>query len=161
MNGNLTGADAQNDLAQNMTLREALMRPRCFAQLEALRNRDLQLRALDGAGEALELPHPGLAVVCRELQPATLLRRRLDSIRMRHSCALAQRIETARERLAADEGEDRVDATRREGARRGCNVFALAIDHSISAEAAHECRAVGAGRAAEAIGAAQLRELHP
>src|SRR5438067_12316971 len=119
MNGKLTGADAQHDLAQNMPLREALMRPRRFAQLEALRDRDLQLRALDGAGEALELPHPGLAVVCRELQAATLLRRRLDSIRMRHSCTLAQCIETARECLAADEGKDRVDAARGEGARRG------------------------------------------
>src|SRR5437870_3920400 len=137
-------ADAQDDLAEDMPLREAPMRFRCLVEVEQFRYRDLQPRCLDGAAEAFELAHSRLAVVRLELQAAALLRCRLDAVRVRHSAPLAQRIEAARQGLAADEGEDRVDAVRREGASCRSDVLALAVDDGIGAQAAHERGAVGA-----------------
>src|SRR5207237_1738023 len=106
-----------------MPLCEAPMRFRCLVEVEQFRYRDLQPRFLDGAAEPLELPHSRLAVVGLELQAAALLRCRLDAVRVRHSSSLAQRIEAAREGLAADESEDRVGAVRREGASRRSDVL--------------------------------------
>src|SRR5205085_1734586 len=119
----------------------------------------LEVALLDGALETLELAHAGHRVVGLDGDPFALARLGLDAVRIGGAAALAQRVEAARQLLAAGEGEHGIDAVGSEGAGGGDDVAALAVDGFVRAEAAGEGHAVAAGGDGQHARAAPLGEL--
>ena len=84
----------------------------------------------------------------------------MHTARVSHRAAGAQRRVAALERLAPGECQHCIDSLRREGARRGSDVTALAVHCRIGAEAFDERQPVLPGGGRQHARAAQLGELH-
>lgn len=80
--------------------------------------------------------------------------------RVSHRAAGAQRRITTLQRLAPGECQHCIGSLRREGARRGRDIIALAIHGRIGAEAFDESQSVLPGSGRKHARATQLGELH-
>src|ERR1700692_2691411 len=107
-------AHPQYDLAQNVPLRQPLMRLLCVGQRDPRRDRHLKARRFDRPPQTLELLAAWRAVVRLRLDPAAMLRLGLDPVRVGEPSAFPQRVDAAFQCLATSEGQDRVDTFRRE-----------------------------------------------
>lgn len=84
------------------------------------------------------MAYPGLGIVSNDAEASALPRDWRDSVGMRDASAAAKCVEASRERRAADEREDRVDAVWRECASDRFDVVTLAVHHQIDAQTADE-----------------------
>jgi hypothetical protein len=151
--------DSQHYLAENVALRETAVGFCGIDQVEGFRDRDLELRGLDGPVEPLEFADPGYRVIGDELDAAPFLRLGLNSIRISQAAVAPQRVERALERVAADQCKYGVDAGWREASRRFGDVLMLAIDRDVGTHLAHEFDAFQPGTGCKHARAAQLGEL--
>src|SRR2546429_5892656 len=152
-------ADAQRDLAEDVPVLDPLLRLVRLRQREFRFDRHLEFRRLDGAVQPLELLDAGNGVVANDGKPGARPGFGLDSVGKGDVSARPYGVEATLECLAAAERQHRIDALRRELARRGRDVAVPPVHSRIGAEPLDESQAVLTGGGGEHFGAAQLGEL--
>src|SRR5256886_16828764 len=115
-------ADAQRDLAEDVPALDPLLRLVRLRQREFRFDRHPEFRRLDGAVQPLELLDAGNGVVANDGKPGARPGFGLDSVGKGDVSARPYGVEATLECLAAGERQHRIDALRRELARRGRDV---------------------------------------
>jgi hypothetical protein len=123
------------------------------------RDRDLEPCGLHSAVEPLKLADADDALIGSHAQAASLPRRGLDTVRVRHPAACSHEVEDGLLSRATREDESCVEATRREGARGLLDVAVLSVDGHVGTQSKREGHAIGARGRREHACSAQLREL--
>src|SRR5579862_642490 len=152
-------ADPQHDFSKHVPFRQALVGLVGLDQRKSFRDRNFELRGLDGDIESPKFVDAGNAVIRDEFHAPSFLRLGLDAVRIGKSASRSQYFDGVFQLVTARQCKNCIGTFRREAARHFHNILMTRVDRRIGAHVAHELQAIETGRGREYAGAPKLGEL--